>query len=207
RSAAQTCGAVAAKAGFSYNNTISTNKGTYPVIVVAVAVALAESSCRSNVYLCDPGLQVGFYPPVSCPAGTTSYDRGMWQINSTHTNVSDACAFQAQCNGDAAFSLSGGGYHWDIWSTYSSGAWGSYISTAEGAIYGYTITLRDNGSGTCLDADSTDVRNGGKIFQWACNSSDKYQQWQAVGVIGNNPILKNVGTGTCLDADSTDVAN
>src|SRR5262249_53868072 len=46
---AQVCGAVAAKGGFSYNNYISTNAGSYPVIVVAVAVALAESGCQWNV--------------------------------------------------------------------------------------------------------------------------------------------------------------
>jgi IMP dehydrogenase/GMP reductase len=206
-SAAQTCGAVAAKAGFSFNNYISTNKGSYPVIVVAVAVALAESSCQGNVYLCNPSLHAGYYPPVSCPAGTTSDDRGLWQINSGHTNVSDACAFQVQCNADAAFNLSGGGYNWSPWVTYNKGTWGSYISTAEGAVYGYSVMLKSNGDGTCLDADSTDVRNGGKIFQWNCNTSDRYQQWQVVGSVGHVPILKNLGTGTCLDADSTDVRN
>ncbi|MBV9381724.1 MAG: ricin-type beta-trefoil lectin domain protein [Streptosporangiaceae bacterium] len=206
-SAAQTCGAVAAKAGFSFNNYISTNKGSYPVIVVAVAVALAESSCRGNVYLCDPSLTVGYYPPVSCAAGDTSYDRGLWQINSGHTNVSDACAFQVQCNADAAFNLSGGGYDWSPWVTYNSGAWGSYISTAEGAVYGYSFMLKDNGDGTCLDADSANVGNGGKIFQWTCNTSDSYQQWQVVGSVGRIPILKNRGTGTCLGADSANVGN
>ena len=96
---AQVCGAVAAKAGFSYNNYISTNAGSYPVIVVAVAVALAESGCQWNIYLCNPSLAYGYYPPVSCPSGTTSYDRGLWQINSYyHNEVSDSCAFQVQCN-------------------------------------------------------------------------------------------------------------
>jgi len=67
---AQVCGAVAAKGGFSYNTFISTNAGSYPIIVVAVAVALAESGCQYNVYMCDPSLARGYYPPVSCPAGT-----------------------------------------------------------------------------------------------------------------------------------------
>jgi hypothetical protein len=207
-SQAQTCGLVAAKAGFSYTNYISTNYGSQPVIVVAVAIALAESSCTSNVYLCNPSLTQGYYPPVSCPSGTTSYDRGLWQINSYyHSGVSDACAFQAQCNADAAFDISGGGYHWSDWRTYTTGVWHNYISAADQSIYGFTFQLRNQRDGTCLDADSTDVRNGGKIFQWSCNGADSYQRWQTIGTVGHNPIFKNLGTGTCLDLDGGHIGN
>ena len=200
---AQVCGAVAAKGGFSYNTYISTNAGSYPVIVVAVAVALAESGCQYNVYLCDPSLVHGYYPPVSCPAGTGSYDRGLWQINSYyHSEVSDACAFQVQCNTAAAFLISDKGRNWSAWAPYNSGAWASYISLAEQSVYGFSFQLQNHGDGTCLDADSRQPYDKGKIFQWTCRHSDRYQQWKLIGTAGNLPILQNVGTGTCLDADS-----
>jgi len=200
---AQVCGAVAAKGGFSYNTYISTNAGSYPMIVVAVAVALAESGCQYNIYLCNPSLVAGYYPPVSCPAGTGSYDRGLWQINSYyHGEVSDACAFQVQCNTAAAFLLSSKGRNWSAWTAYNSGAWASYISLAEQSVYGFSFQLQNHGDGTCLDADSRQPYDRGKIFQWTCRHSDKYQQWKLTGTVGNLPILQNVGTGTCLDADS-----
>ena len=175
---AQVCGAVAAKGGFSYNTFISTNAGSYPIIVVAVAVALAESGCQYNVYLCDPSLARGYYPPVSCPAGTGSYDRGLWQINSYyHSDVSDACAFQVQCNAAAAFLISGKGRNWSPWVPYNSGAWASYISLAEQSVYGFSFLLQSHGDGTCLDADSRQPYDKGKIFQWLCNRNDIFQQW------------------------------
>ncbi len=200
---AQVCGAVAAKGGFSYNTYISTNAGSYPIIVVAVAVALAESGCQYNIYLCNPSLVQGYYPPVSCPAGTGSDDRGLWQINSYyHREVSNACAFQVQCNAAAAFLISDKGRNWSAWAPYNSGAWASYISLAEQSVYGFSFQLQNHGDGTCLDADSRQPYDKGKIFQWTCHHSDRYQQWKLIGTAGNLPILQNVGTGTCLDADS-----
>ena len=196
---AQVCAKVAAKAGFSFNDPISTPAGSYPVIVVAVAVGLAESSC-------NPSAQGVNGPTSGCPNG--SVDRGLWQINNCyHSEVSDSCAYQVQCNADAAFNISASGHDWTPWSTYNSGAFGGQISLAEQAVYGYSFQLQSHGDGTCLDADSKDVGNGGPIFQWACNSSDKYQQWKVVGSVGHLPILQNVGSGTCLDADSKDVGN
>jgi hypothetical protein len=206
---AQVCARAAAKAGFSFNSYISTNDGSYPVIVVAVAVGAAESYCNPNFYLCNPSDASGNYPPINCPSGTTSVDRGLWAINSYyHSNVSDACAFQAQCNADAAFiDISDKGYDWSMWDTYENLLWTNYISVAEQAIESFTFQLESNGDGTCLDADSTDVGNGGKIFQWTCNSSDAYQRWEVTDEIGRLPLLENVGTGTCLDADGTDSGN
>lgn len=208
---AQVCGAVAAKGGFSYNTDISTNAGSYPMIVVAVAVALAESGCQYNVYLCNPSLAQGHYPPVSCPAGTGSYDRGLWQINSYyHSDVSDACAFQVQCNAAAAFLISGKGSNWSAWVPYNSGAWARYISLAEQAVYGFSFQLQSHGDGTCLDADSRQPYDKGTIFQWRCRTTDPYQQWWFHGsgqlnVNGNaNAVLHSQGTRTtCLDADSS----
>jgi hypothetical protein len=198
-SEAQTCAEVAAKAGFSFNNYLNANNGhSYPVIVIAVAVGMAESSCNASA--------------------TNGPDIvGMWQINIAAHNISESCAENAQCNADAAFSISGKGYDWCAWSTYavtpsdcslpSGYNYTQFLSLAEAGVYGYTFQLKSQGNGTCLDADGTDVGNGGKIFQWDCNASDRYQQWEVVGSDGEVPILRNVGAGTCLDADGTDVGN
>jgi hypothetical protein len=200
-SEAQECAQYAAKAGFSFNNYIETNSGEdLPVIVLAVAIGLAESSCS----------------PSASPPGYP-YVIGLWQINTdAHPSVSEACAEQPQCNADAAFEISDEGYDWCAWATYGttpsdctlpSYNYTEFVSLAEQGVYGYTINLDNQGTGTCLDADSTSVGDGGKIFQWDCNSSDKYQQWVVEGSVGDLPILKNVGTGTCLDADSTSVGD
>lgn len=191
--AAVTCAKVAAKAGFSYTTNVSTAAGNVREIVIAVAVALAESSCNPSAQGQNPG----------------SVDRGLWQINSYyHSEVSDACAYQVQCNADAAWNISGHGTNWSPWSTYNSGAWENYLDTARAAITGFSFQLKSLGANTCLDAISSDVRNGGRVAQWTCNSSDSYQQWRVVvGGTNLNPVLQNVGAGTCLDAISSDVRN
>jgi hypothetical protein len=203
-SEAYVCAKVAAKAGLSYTNYINTNNGgSYPVIVVAVAIGLAESSCNPSA---------SYTNPDGC------VDRGLWQIdNCAWPNVSNACAYQVQCNADAAFNISDGGYDWCPWSTYSpegpgdcdaeAGPYTSYLSLAESAVYGFDFQLENQGDGTCLDADSASTGNGGKIFQWTCNSSDAYQQWYVEGSLGQNPVLKNAGSGTCLDLDGGDIGN
>jgi hypothetical protein len=187
--AAQVCASVAAKAGFSYSRSVA----GYPQMVVAVAIAMAESSCNPSAQLVNTN---------GC------IDRGLWQIdNCAWPNVNDTCAYQIQCNADAAYNISADGTNWGPWSTYNSGAWRNYISNADAAVSGIAFQLKSQGDGTCLDADASNVANGGKIFQWACNSSDNYQRWELIDTYPNNPILKNVGSGTCLDADASDTGN
>ncbi|HEY4024294.1 MAG TPA: RICIN domain-containing protein [Pseudonocardiaceae bacterium] len=192
--AIQTCAKVAAKAGFSFTSTVSTSLGRERSIAVAVAIAMAESSCN---------------PSATNINSNGSEDRGLWQINNAAwPNVSNACAFQVQCNADAAFNISNRGSDWNPWSTYGNGAWRNYISSANSAISGFSFQLQNKSAGTCLDADGTNIGNGGKIFQWTCNASDSFQQWTVViGANGDNPILRNVGSGTCLDADGTNIGN
>lgn len=69
--------------------------------------------------------------------------------------------------------------------------------------------------GTCLDANSGQVYDGGQIFQWECNASDLYQEWSAglVEETAYGPVyqLQNVGAldvnnaADCLDADAGQV--
>jgi hypothetical protein len=187
------CAKVAWKAGFSYTRTIATSAGDVRQIVLAVAVAMAESSCNPDAVYTNPG---------GCR------DRGLWQIDDcAHPNVSDACAFQIQCDADAAWTISSEGTSWTPWSTFNSGIWKQYLSSARSAVTGFTITLANQGTGTCLDASASGAGNGGAVQQWTCANGDRYQQWTLDANNGDNPVLRNVGAGTCLSADSSTVGN
>jgi Lysozyme like domain len=88
--AADLCASVASRAGFSGDR-----------LVTAVAVGMGESSCR-------PDAQNSNGPTKGCPNG--SVDRGLWQINSCwHPSVSKSCAYDAQCNANAAYRISAKG--------------------------------------------------------------------------------------------------
>lgn len=185
------CAKVAAKAGYSFNRTVATSLGQEPQIVVAIAVAMAESGC-------NPGA-------VNVNSGG-SEDRGLWQLNSVyHSEVSNACAFQIQCAANAAWKVSDHGADWNPWSAFANGSWRSHVGDARAAISGgFSFRLADSGGGTCLDADRSDHADGAPVRQWACNAGDAYQQWTVVSAgVGTLPILRNVGTGTCLDWDGT----
>lgn len=184
------CAKVAAKAGFSFNQTVTTTAGRQPRIVVAIAVAMAESSCD---------------PRAVNVNSSGSRDRGLWQLNSHyHSEVSDACAFQIQCNANAAWNVSDHGADWKPWSAFTSGAWKTHLAEARSVISGgFTFLLSNTGTGTCLAADRGGHADGAPVWQWACDSGDSYQQWTVVSAIGSLPVLRNVGTGTCLAWDGT----
>ena len=89
--------------------------GSHSTCPTAVAVAYAESSldCAAT----------GYNP--------SSYDRGLWQINSYwHSEVSDSCAYSCSCCATAAYDISSHGSNWTPWSTYNSGAYKNYMSKA-----------------------------------------------------------------------------
>jgi Lysozyme like domain len=69
-----------------------------------------------------------------------SRDRGLWQINDFyHSDVSDACAFDATCNARAMARISSTGTNWAPWSTFNSGVYRGflplYLQIAGFAIY------------------------------------------------------------------------
>jgi hypothetical protein len=124
-SGADLCAQVGALAGFLPN---TTDDGQ---LTTAVAVALAESSCNPGA-VHDNG--------VVCYNNSSleSLDRGLWQVNNcAHPNVPDSCAYDAQCNANAAFSISASGTDWNPWSTYQSGAYLNYLTAAEAAVVWY----------------------------------------------------------------------
>ena len=89
-------GALAAAAGF---------RGT--ALAMAIAVALAESSGN---------------PAATNYDSNGTVDRGVWQINSVHTEYSASCDYDPPCAASAAFAISGGGTDWGPWVTYQHGA-------------------------------------------------------------------------------------
>ncbi|MFP8886241.1 MULTISPECIES: hypothetical protein [Streptomyces] len=92
-------------------------------LVLAVAIALAESGCT-------PGATGYNGPTTGCPYG--SADRGAWQINDCyHSDVSDACAYDLRCNADAAYRIYGWSGGFTPWTTYNTGAYQAYWSEAE----------------------------------------------------------------------------
>jgi len=182
------CAKVAAKAGFSFTQTVNTPLGPEPRIAVAVSIAMAESSCALTATNHD---------------SNGSQDRGLWQINNAAwPGISNSCAFQMQCNANAAFTISGGGSNWTPWATYGNGAWQRYISSAISAVgSGFVFQLADQAAGTCVAADPKSGADGAPIHQATCDATDTDQQWRFVTTPGRMPILQNVGQSSCLDAD------
>jgi Lysozyme like domain len=97
-------GTYAGSAGFSGSS-----------LVMAIAVALAESGGDPSATDHDRN-------------GTT--DRGLWQINSIHTQYSATCDYDPSCAARAAFEISDGGHNWQPWVTYQNGAEIPFISEA-----------------------------------------------------------------------------
>jgi hypothetical protein len=115
-SAADLCARVGSAAGFPRPAALTT----------AVAIALAESGCQ-------PGARGSNGPTAGCPNG--SLDRGLWQINDCyHYEVSDSCAYDAQCNANAAARISARGRDFTPWSTYNSGAYRAHLDAARAAV-------------------------------------------------------------------------
>ena len=113
--ASDLCATVASRAGFSGDK-----------LVTAVAVGLGESSCRPDAYNSNG-------PTKGCPNG--SVDRGLWQINSCwHPSVSENCAYDAQCNANAAYRISAKGANFKPWVAYTNGRYKNYLNEARAAV-------------------------------------------------------------------------
>ena len=83
-------------------------------LVTAATICVAESAGDPNLIVCDNASGAitghGDYPKYTCPAGTVSYDRGLWQLNTkAASTVSNKCAFNPVCNADQAYVFSGRG--------------------------------------------------------------------------------------------------
>ncbi|GAA3209591.1 hypothetical protein [Actinocorallia longicatena] len=152
-------------------------------LVTAIAVALAESSC-------DPSATNEYN---NTPA---SRDRGLWQINDHyHPEVDDACAYDAQCNANAAFEISTGGTNWNQWSTYNAGAHWRHMDEAQAAVDrlghhepGPGPLAYPAESGRVVSARSADGRlevfaagTGGVHHAWQTTVNGGWSEWESVG--------------------------
>ncbi len=156
-------------------------------LVTAAAICVAESTGDPKLYVCDnaAGQVVGhgdFGPhnPVNCPAGTVSYDRGLWQLNTAVPGaVSDTCAFDPACNAKAAYLASGRGTSFAPWSSYDQDVYTSFIDPAQTAVTHLTTgTVTSALLGECLQPTS---KAGAKVVVANCGAGGSVQQWVVSG--------------------------
>ena len=177
--AAVTCAGYATRAGWA-------NNGYYGGdLVTATAICVAESGGDRLVYVCDENGKVvgqGEYAgdPVPCPAGTTSYDRGLWQLNSVAASgTSDSCAFNATCNAGVAYLASQRGTSFAPWSSYGQDTYARYLDAAQSAVSALTKgTVTSAMLGECLQAAS---KAGARVVIANCGHGGNVQQWAVSG--------------------------
>jgi hypothetical protein len=201
--AAQTCAEHAATAGWADNGSYGGNLET------ATAVCVAESGGNPRIYYCDSHGNKGVYPPVYCPGGL--YDRGLWQLNSKyHPDVSDTCAFRAQCNADAAYEISTRGASFAPWAVYGSASYARYLAAAEAAVSGLSAgSIPSALFGICLARGQNTA--GSPVVIRRCGRRHWTEQWTvnphtihqgslclAAGAVGQPAVIVD----TCAVSDS-----
>jgi len=171
--AAATCVRYATRAGWP-------NNGYYAGdLVTAAAVCVAESAGDPKLIVCDKNGAVdgsGDYPGFTCPTDATSYDRGLWQLNTVFSSdVSDQCAFNPVCNAGAAYLKSGRGTSFSRWSSYAQDVYATYIDAAQAAVTDlHSGTVPSALLGECLQAKSA---VGAKVVVANCGPGGTIQQW------------------------------
>lgn len=179
--ASQACAQYAVRAGWVNNGYFGGD------LVTAIAICVAESTGDPRLYVCDQnGAVVGqgeFVQgqPVDCPAGTTSYDRGLWQLNSVAAaGVSDSCAFNPVCNAGQAYLASGRGTTFAPWSSYDQDVYTPFIDPAQTVVGTLTSgTVTSAMLGECLAQSKSAA--GAKVVVANCGSGGTSQQWAVAG--------------------------
>jgi hypothetical protein len=157
-------------------------------LVTATAICVGESRGVPGFYVCNDkhGDILGHGTvspghPVKCPTGTTSYDRGLWQLNNkAASTVTDTCAFNPGCNAWKAYLFSLRGTRFSLWSSYDNGAYTTYIDDAQAAINGLrTGTVTSAELGECLAVGK--AAGGAKLIIVDCGDGAATQQWTVTG--------------------------
>jgi hypothetical protein len=87
--------------------------------VKAVSIAMAESSGNEHAFLHDNDT---FH----------STDRGLWQINDHwHPDVSDACAYDRNCNAKHAYAISSQGTDFSGWVTFQKNMYQKFFNISQ----------------------------------------------------------------------------
>jgi hypothetical protein len=176
--AAATCAKYAARAGWANNGYYSGD------LVTAAAICVAESAGDPKRITCNNGTTPppsGDYPGFTCPSNTTSYDRGLWQLNSVNASkVSNACAFNPVCNADRAYHFSQRGTDFEPWSSYDLDVYTPAIDPVQAAVTKLTSgTVTSAELGECL-APTKSAANANVVVV-NCGSGGAVQQWLTAG--------------------------
>jgi hypothetical protein len=176
--ASGTCVRYATRAGWANNGYFAGD------LVTAAAICVAESTGDPKLYTCDNASgqiiahgDFGQGQPVKCPAGTVSYDRGLWQLNTAVPGaVNDTCAFNPVCNAKTAYLASGRGTSFAPWSSYDQDVYTKFIDPAQTAVTQLTSgTVTSAELGECLAQARSAV--GAKVVLANCGPGSVTQQW------------------------------
>jgi hypothetical protein len=88
-----------------------------PQLILAVEVMSAESGRYTGAW----------HDNVDADGNVTSTDRGLFQINTIHSSVSDEEAYDPKQNAAFAFQLSKGGEDFTPWAAFNSGAHAKFL--------------------------------------------------------------------------------
>jgi hypothetical protein len=178
--AVKTCVYYATRAGWADNGYYAGD------LVTAATICVAESGGDPNLIVCDNkagGITgQGNYPKFSCPKGTVSYDRGLWQLNTIGAKgASTKCAFSPVCNAGFAYEASDLGISFSPWSSYDNGEYAApFLDLVQAAVTKQTTgTVTSALLGECL-AQSRPVL-GAKVVIVNCGSGTTVQLWSVAG--------------------------
>jgi Ricin-type beta-trefoil lectin domain/Lysozyme like domain len=176
--ASSTCVRYATRAGWPNNGYFAGD------LVTAAAICVAESAGDPHRIVCDKDGKVdgtGDFPGFTCPPDATSYDRGLWQLNTAVPGaVSDACAFNPVCNAKAAYLASGRGTSFAPWSSYDQDIYSKFIDPAQTAVTHLSAgTVTSALLGECLVRAKQAI--SGKVVIANCGPGTASQQWSISG--------------------------
>ncbi len=192
-----TCARYATTAGWANNGYYSGD------LVTAGAICVAESAGNPLLYVCDnsAGSVIGHgnYNGTTpdCPAGTVSYDRGLWQLSSKYAStVSNACAFTAVCNAGQAYLFSERGTDFNPWSSYDQDTYTQFIDLVQADITKLTSgTVTSAELGECLVQQKPIVNYKVEIAN--CGSGAATQLWVATGgKLRTGSLCAAIGAGS-----------
>jgi len=178
--AVSTCARYAARAGWPDNGYFAGD------LVTAATICVAESRGDPHLIVCDDAsghiTGHGDWPIFKCPAGSVSYDRGLWQLNNVNAKrTSNKCAFDPVCNAGAAYLYSGRGISFAPWSSYDQQTYARpYLDLVQAAVTKLTYgTVTSALLGECLAQSKAVV--GAKVDIVNCGSGAANQQWSISG--------------------------
>lgn len=94
-------------------------------LIISIAIALAESG--------------GSIGAINTSNANGSTDRGLWQINSVHSQYQANRLFDPAYNAKAMWEISSGGTNWFPWSTYTNGRYQKFLNEAQKAVQGVGV--------------------------------------------------------------------